>query len=69
VSTFELEEGMISLGLPISDHFGQTRLALVISQFSRLDTADTFVKAILEPASEAAKDISETYADYLRHNA
>lgn len=68
VSNGELEDGMVSLGLPIHDHLGQIRLALVISQRSEFDRVDAFVDGVLNPACEAAKNISEAYADYTRLN-
>lgn len=69
ISDCELEEGMISLGLPLQDHHGQTRLALVISQLSVQGTAREFEKRVMAPARLMADEISKIYADYLRHNA
>lgn len=69
ISDCELEEGLVSVGLPVRDHCNRIRLALVVSQFANLGSAETFLKMVLGPAQEAAEDISLTYADYLRHNA
>lgn len=69
ISNGELEEGLVSLGVPVRDHFDKTRLALVVSQFTNLGSTEDFVKEVLSHAQNTADDISMTYADYLRHNA
>ncbi len=65
----ELEDGLVSLGLPVRDHQGAIRLALVVSQFANRMSGKAFVGKFLAPTRAAAERISATYADYLRHNA
>ena len=65
----ELEDGLVSLGLPVRDHQGAIRLALVVSQFASRMSGKAFVGKFLAPTRAVAERISATYADYLRHNA
>lgn len=65
----ELEDGLVSIGLPVRDHLGAIRLSLVVSQFSNRMTSDAFVRKFLKKTRAAANEVSATYADYLRHNA
>lgn len=65
----ELEDGLVSIGLPIRDHLGTIRLSLVVSQFANRMTSATFSRKFLNPTRAAAEEISAIYADYLRHNA
>ncbi|MHA3980862.1 IclR family transcriptional regulator domain-containing protein [Halovulum sp. GXIMD14794] len=69
VSEGELEDSLVSLAVPVRDHAGAIKLALIISQFSTRMTADEVAAHYLEPVLAAAEDISQTYADFLRHNA
>lgn len=68
-SDCELEEGLVSLGLPVRDHLGTPRLSLVVSQFANHKTSTALVAQYLDATRAAAEQISVTYADYLRHNA
>lgn len=65
----ELDDGLVSIGLPVRDHHGTTRLSLVVSQFAHRMTRADFVENYLAPTRAAAERISATYAEYLRHNA
>lgn len=65
----ELEEGLVSIGLPVRDHLGVIRLSLVVSQFATRMTSEAFLAKVLASTRAAAEQISATYADYLRHNA
>lgn len=68
-SDCELEDGLVSIGLPVRDHNGTIRLSLIVSQFANRMTRAAFVNQYLAFARAAADEISSTYADYLRHNA
>lgn len=65
----ELEEGLVSLAVPIKDHLGHAGLALVISKFTKNMSQVDFIADHLPQAQDAAANISRAYGDYLVHQS
>lgn len=65
----ELEPGLISLAVPITDHLSSINHALVVSQFAAKTSQSEMVNSLLKRVKQSAEEISQLYADYLLHQS
>ncbi|PJE37940.1 hypothetical protein CVM52_03955 [Pseudooceanicola lipolyticus] len=69
VTESELEEGVLSLAVPVRDNKGTTTMALITSSMTTRTSLAGLIEANLETMKAAAEDMSQAFGDFLRHNA